>query len=62
LFLCNALGIKAVGVEANNLNYRRMSLFYWNLREQFATFTAFKDIFVDKPTPVLGQPEPIFLE
>lgn len=62
LFLCNALGIKSIGVEANNLNYRRISLLYWNLREQFATFTAFLDIFVDKPTPILGQPEPIFLD
>ena len=62
LFLCNALGIKSIGVEANNLNYRRISLLYWNLREQFATFTAFLDIFVEKPTPILGQPEPIFLD
>lgn len=62
LFLCNFLGVKAVGVEANNLNYRRSSLLFWNIREQFATFTAFMDIFVEKPIPVLGQAEPIFLD
>ncbi|MCK7526856.1 MAG: YdcF family protein [Ignavibacteriales bacterium] len=28
LFLCNALGVKAAGVEANNLNYRNRSLFF----------------------------------
>lgn len=62
LFLCNALGVKAVGVEAKNLNYRRISLLIWNIREQFATFTAFMDVFVEKPTPVLGQAEPIFFD
>ena len=62
LFICNALGIKAVGVEANNLNYRRSSLLFWNIREQFATFTAFTDVYVDKPLPVLGQAEPIFVD
>lgn len=62
LFLCNALGVKAVGVEANNLNYRKSSLLFWNIREQFATFTAFKDVYVDKPIPVLGQAEPIFVD
>jgi len=62
LFLCNALGIKAQGVEANNFNYSRRSLVFWNIREQFATFTAFMDLYVDKPTLVLGQPEPIFLD
>ena len=61
LFLCNALGVKAVGVEANNNSYLKRSLFIWNVREQFATFTAFMDVFVRKPIPILGQAEPIFL-
>lgn len=62
LFLCNALGVRASGVEANNLNYRRSSLLFWNIREQFATFTAFMDIFWEKPIPVIGQAQPIFLD
>lgn len=62
LFLCNVLGVEAHGVEANNLNYRKISLFFWNVREQFATLTAFMDLFVDRPLPVLGQAEPIFLD
>jgi SanA protein len=61
LFLCNALGVKAMGVEANNNYYLKRSLFIWNIREQFATFTAFMDVFVRKPIPILGQVEPIFL-
>ena len=62
LFLCNVLGIQAQGVEANNLNYSRRSLTFWNIREQFATFTAFVDLYIDKPTPILGFPEPIFTD
>ena len=62
LFLCNALGLKASGVEANNRNYWNSSLVIWNVREQLATVDAFLDVFVDKPTPVLGKPEPIFVD
>ena len=61
LFLCNALGLNASGVEANNLNYRRGSLLIWNFREQLATVAAFFDVYVDKPAPILGVPEPIFV-
>jgi len=62
LFLCNSLGLETIGVEANNLNYRRVSLLIWNFREQLATAGAFFDLFVDKPIPVLGMPEPIFAD
>lgn len=60
LFTCNALGIKAVGVEANNYYYLKRSRLYWNVREQFATVGAFWDVYFKKPLPVLGEPEPIF--
>jgi len=60
LFTCNALGVKAVGVEANNYYYLKRSRLYWNLREQFATVTAFWDVYFKRPLPVLGEPEPIF--
>jgi len=62
LFLCNALGLKASGVEANNRNYWKGSLLVWNFREQLATTAAFLDIYVDKPAPILGVPEPIFVD
>ena len=62
LFLCNALGLQAAGVEANNLNYRKVSLLIWNVREQLATSAAFLDIYVDKPSPILGLPQPIFVD
>ena len=61
LFLCNALGLDGVGVEANNRVYLKRSLLFWNLRELPATVTAFADI-LTRPLPVLGDPEPIFPE
>jgi SanA protein len=60
LFLCNALGLKAAGVQANNEHYWPPLLFIWNLREQLATVGAFLDVYVSRPQPVLGIPEPIF--
>ena len=61
LFLCNALGVDGVGVEANNRVYLMRSLLFWNLRELPATVTAFADV-LTRPQPVLGKPEPIFPE
>jgi len=60
LFLCNSLGVKAVGVEAANHYFLKRSRFIWNLRELAATLAAVVDIHVTKPLPVLGDPEPIF--
>jgi len=60
LFTCNALGLQAVGVEANNYYYLKRSRLYWNIREQFATVGAFWDVYFKKPLPVLGEPELIF--
>lgn len=62
LFLCNALGLDAYGVEANNRNYWRGSLLIWNFREQLATVGAFLDVYVNSPLPALGEPEPLFLD
>jgi SanA protein len=62
LFLCNTLGLDADGVEANQRRYRRISLLLWNLREQLATVGAFLDVYVSNPLPVLGHPEPLFVD
>jgi SanA protein len=60
LFLCNWLGVESTGVEANNIYFRKLSRLYWNVRELFATAQAAWDVYVIKPLPVLGMPEPIF--
>jgi SanA protein len=59
LFLCNLLGLDAVGVDADLQPYSRSSQLWWNLRELPATFNACIDLVV-RPLPVLGNPEPIF--
>jgi SanA protein len=60
LFLCNALGLSALGVRAENRHYWPPLLMIWNLREQLATVGAFIDVYISKPLPVTGRPEPIF--
>jgi vancomycin permeability regulator SanA len=60
LFLCNWFGVKSTGVEANNIYFRKLSRFIWHTRELFATTQAVWDVYVSKPLPVLGDPEPIY--
>jgi SanA protein len=62
LYLCNRLGVDSVGVESDLRIYRKYSLLYWNTRELFATVAALWDINIGHPTPVLGDPLPIFPE
>ena len=62
LFLCNTLGLEASGVEANQRRYRKISLLIWNVREQLATIGAFLDVYISNPLPVLGDPEPLFVD
>ena len=61
MFLCNMLGLNAIGVEARNC-YWNGSPFVWDIREQFATLAAFLDLYVSSPSPVLGNPEPLFVD
>jgi SanA protein len=61
LFLCHMLGLEVSGVQAANC-YWNGSPFVWNVREQFATIAAFLDLYVSSPSPVLGDPEPLFVD
>ena len=60
VFTCNFLGIKGVGVIADLRPYNSRSLSYWNVREVGATVVALWDVWISRPLPVLGDPEPIF--
>lgn len=62
IYLCNSLGVDAVGVVAENFSYRRVSLLFWNARELAATVTALIDVHITRPLPILGEPEPIVVE
>ena len=59
IYTCNALGVEAVGVPADLREYRKRSLFYWNLRETPATVVALWEAHITHPQPILGVPEPI---
>jgi SanA protein len=61
VFLCNTLGLETVGVEAIHC-YWNGSPFVWDVREQFATIAAFLDLYVSAPLPILGDPEPMFVD
>ena len=50
----------ATGVAADRREYSTISLQRWRMREIPATMVAFWDVFVARPLPVLGVPEPIF--
>ena len=58
-FLCQQLGIKTQGLPVEQSRYIRHRFLFWNFREIFATIAAYWDIFIIKPLPVLGEPEPI---
>jgi len=60
LYICNILGLKTIGISADRRNYRLGTYLYWRLREIPATFTAFIDLYLRKPQPILGEPEPIY--
>jgi SanA protein len=60
LYLCNHLGVKAVGVNSDIQKFRKSVVLYWNMRELIATAAALWDIHIAHPLPVLGNREPIF--
>lgn len=59
LYLCNALGIEAVGVAADRREYRNSWQRFWQMREVAATVRAWLDINLLKPEPLLGEKIPI---
>jgi SanA protein len=60
IYLCNRLGVDAIGVESDLRSYPKSSLLYWNARELFATTAAMWDVNIGHPVPVMGDPLPIF--
>ncbi len=60
IFTCNSLGVESVGAIADQRVYSRYAHSFWRIREIPATAMAFVDVFVIRPLPVLGTPEPIF--
>ncbi len=59
VFTCRALGIKAVGVVADRRAYPPATRAWWTLREAAAWVRAVLDVYLLRPTPVLGPPIPL---
>jgi SanA protein len=58
---CQELGLPAVGVRADKRSYRTLASVGWRVREMPATLTAFLEVWLIHPLPILGDPEPIFI-
>jgi SanA protein len=61
IYLCEALGVEAVGVVADRRAYRKPQPQWWSLRELAALVNAWLDIHLLQPQPVLGEKLPIEL-
>jgi SanA protein len=59
LFLCNQLGVEAVGVAADQRRYDPRSLAWSETREVPATFFALLDVIRRAEPAVLGDPIPL---
>ncbi len=62
LYICDALGVESTGINGDRRTYLKRSRVYWNTRETLATLSAFVDLYITHPIPVLGEFEPIFTE
>lgn len=61
VFLCDRLGLNTAGIPVTQSDYLLNRYVFWNIREVFATMAAYLDIYILKPEPILGSPEPIFV-
>ncbi len=59
LFLCESLGVHAVGVIADQRAYSARSIAWSELREVPATLLALVDVLRREPPPILGEVSPI---
>jgi SanA protein len=59
LYLCNSLGVDSIGIVADRRDYTRGAHFWWRVRELPATFGAWSNLNLFRPTPILGERIPI---
>ncbi len=60
VFLCEQFGLNTTGIPVKQSDYILNRYMLWNVREVLATLAAYLDIYILKPEPILGSPEPIF--
>lgn len=59
LYTCNQLGVASIGVRADRQTYGGRSRVWWRVRERLALASAWLDVNVLRPVPILGEREPI---
>jgi SanA protein len=59
IYLCEAVGVDSVGISADRRKYDDSTRRWWALRESFAIASAWFDVNILQPTPILGKKEPI---
>ncbi|MGB5035356.1 MAG: ElyC/SanA/YdcF family protein [Blastocatellia bacterium] len=59
LYLCNSMGVDAIGVAADRHPYADRAHRWWHLREIPAVLSAWFDLNVRHPIPVMGEKLPI---
>jgi SanA protein len=59
LYLCEQLGVEAVGLAADQSQFSTRLRLTWEARETVASAAAWWDTHVAKPLPILGDPLPI---
>lgn len=59
LYLCNSMGVDAIGVAADRHAYAEGALRWWHAREIPAVLSAWFDLNVRHPVPVMGERLPI---
>ena len=62
LFLAKSFDIDAIGYSSDLRTYRKSTMTFWHVREIPAAFTAFWDVYIRRPLPILGEYEPILKE
>jgi len=60
VYTCRNIDMDVEGIRAEGRTYRRLSQAFWDLREIPATLVSLWENHISRPTPVLGDPEPIF--
>jgi SanA protein len=60
IYTCNGLGVDSTGIPSDVRRYGRRMWTYWRIREIPATSVAVWEVWISRPLPVLGKPEPIF--
>ena len=58
IYLCNQLGVRSVGLVANNRRYSIGTRLWWQVRETLAAAAAWFDVHLLRPTPRMGVTPP----